>query len=96
MSQKVPVNGFKWKTDASIFDEEFIRNYDKDCNKGYIFEANIDYPKNLYDLHSYLPFLPDRMNTNKCNKLVCYLYDKKNYVAHIRILKQALNHGLVF
>ena len=24
------------------------------------------------------------MKVNKCNKLVCNLYDRKNYVAHIR------------
>ena len=34
------------------------------------------------------------MKVNKGNKLVCNLYDKKNYVVHIRVLKQALNHGL--
>ena len=31
----------------------------------------------------------------KCNKLVCNLYNKKEYVVHIRALKQALNHGLI-
>ena len=35
------------------------------------------------------------MKINKCNKLVCNLYDKKYYVVHIKALKQALNHGLV-
>ena len=35
------------------------------------------------------------MKINKCTKLVCNLYDKKNYVVHIRSLKQALNHGLI-
>ena len=35
------------------------------------------------------------MKINKYNKLVCNLYDKKSYVAHIRSLKQALNHGLI-
>ena len=35
------------------------------------------------------------MKINKCNKVVCNLYDKNNYVAHIRALKQALNHGLI-
>ena len=34
------------------------------------------------------------MKVNKCKKLVCNLYDKKDYVNHIRSLKQALNHGL--
>ena len=40
-----------------------------------------------------LPFLSERMKINKCEKLVCYFYDKK-YIAHIRALKQVLNHGL--
>ena len=48
----------------------------------------------MHDLHSDLPFLPERMKINKCNKLVCIPYDKKNYVVHIRNLKQALGHGL--
>ena len=41
-----------------------------------------------------MPFLPKRMKVNKCKKLVCNLYEKKDYVDHIRSLKQALNHGL--
>ena len=35
------------------------------------------------------------MKINKCSKLVCIFYDENNYVAHIRSLKQALNHGLI-
>ena len=34
------------------------------------------------------------MEINKCKKLVCNLFNKKKYVAHINTLKQALNHGL--
>ena len=34
------------------------------------------------------------MKVNKCKKLVCNLYDKKDYVDHIRSLKRALNNGL--
>ena len=36
MSQKLPVDGFKWITDTSIFDEEFIENYDEDSIRRYI------------------------------------------------------------
>ena len=46
-------------------------------------------------MHSDLPFLPERMKIDKCNKLVCNLCDKKNYVIHIRSLKQALSHRLI-
>ena len=35
------------------------------------------------------------MKIEKCNTFVCNLYDKKEYVVHIRALKQALNHGLI-
>ena len=35
------------------------------------------------------------MNKNKkCNKLACDVHGKKNYLVHIRALKQALNHRL--
>ena len=36
------------------------------------------------------------MEINKCKKLVCNLFNKKKYAAHINTLKQALNHGLKF
>ena len=35
------------------------------------------------------------MKIGKCKKLVCNLYDKKKYVAHIRSLKQALGYELI-
>ena len=56
MSQKLPVNGFKWKTNMPIFDEEFIRNYDEESDEGYILEVATDYPKGSHDFHSDRPF----------------------------------------
>ena len=81
--------------DLSKIDEDFIKIYNENSDKGYILEVDVEYPKNLHDLHSDLPFLPGRMKVDKCKKLVCNLYDKKSYVVHIRSLKQALNHGLI-
>ena len=78
------------------FNEDFIKNYDEESDKGYILEVDVKYPKNLHDLHSDLPFLPERMKINRCSKFVCNLYDDKyNYVVHIKPLKQALDHGLI-
>ena len=94
MSQKLPVNDFKWIKNTSKINEKFIKNYDEDSDKGYIFEIDINYPKRLHDLHSGLPFLPERMKIDKCKKLVCNLHDKKRYVLHIKSLKQALDYGL--
>ena len=80
MSQKLLVDDFKWKEDYDKFDEEFIKNHDEGNNKGYILEADIDCPNELHDIHSDLSFLAERMKINKCNKLVCNLYDIYNNV----------------
>ena len=96
MSKKLPVSGFKWVEDTSEINEEFIKNYDENNDKGYILEVDVKYPKTLHDLHSDLPFLPERMKIDKCEKLVCNLHNKKKYVVHINSLKQALNHRLKF
>ena len=71
ISQKLPVDGFKWVKDVSKIEEDFIRNYDEHSDKGYILEVDVEYLKNLHDLHSDLPFLAERM---KIDKLVCNLY----------------------
>ena len=98
MSKKLPVNGFRWLDSDKIneINEEFMKNYNGNDNKGYIFEVDVRYPKRLHNLHSGLPFLPERMEINKCKKLVCNLSNKKKYITHINSLKQALNHGLKF
>ena len=90
MSQKLPVNDFKWIEDTSKINKEFIKNYDENNDKGYILEVDVKYPKRLHKLHSDLPFLPKRMKIDKCKNLVCNLLNKKKYVVHIK----SLNHGL--
>ena len=94
MTEKLTVRGFKWVNHISKMDEDFVKDYDKNDNKGYILEVDVDYPNKLQNLHSDLPFLPERIVINNTKKLVCNLNDKKNYVVHINALKQALDHGL--
>ena len=97
MSKRLSADSFKWikKDNLSKFNEKFIKDYDENSDKGYILEVDVEYPKNLHKLHRDLPFLPEGMKINKYSKLTCTLYDKENYVVHIRALKKALNHGLV-
>ena len=96
ISKKLPVNGFRWLGSDEIneINEEFIKSYNENGNKGYIFEIDVRYSKRLRDLHSDLPFLPERIEINKCKKLICNLSNKKKYVIHVNSLKQASNHGL--
>ena len=62
MSQKLPVNGFKWmeKSKLSRFNQIFIKIYNQNSDKGYFLEVDVDYPKKLFDLHKDLPFLPEK------------------------------------
>ena len=92
---KIAVDGFKWVKKLSKFDECFIKDYDKNSNRGYFLEVDAEYSKNFFSLYSDLPFLPERSKIKNCNKLVCNIHDKENYVVHIRALKQALSHGLI-
>ena len=80
MSQKLPVNGFKWveKSRLSRFNERFIKNYNENSDIGYFLEVDIDYPKELFNLHKDLPFLSESKEVNKIYKLICGVEDKKN------------------
>ena len=80
MSQKLPVNGFEWVEKLSQFNEGFIKNYGKNSDKGYILEVDVEYPKNLFNLHEDLPFLAERKKILKCKELVSNIYNKENCV----------------
>ena len=45
MSQKFPVNYFEWIEDNSQFNENFIKNYKEESDKGYFPEAYVKYTK---------------------------------------------------
>ena len=77
MFKKLPTNGFKW-IDNSEINEDFIKNCYENNDKGYILEVDVKYPKRLHELHSDLLFLSEQMEVNKCKKLVCNLFNKKN------------------
>ena len=94
MSQMFPVNYFEWIKDTSKFNRDFIKNHNEKSDEGYFLEVDVQYIGKLHDLHNDLPFLPERIE--KVEKLIANLHDKTEYVIHIRKLKQALNHRLVF
>ena len=96
MSQKLPVKGLKWVKQKTLskFNEHFIKKYDEHSSKGYFLEVDIDYSKELFNIHKDLPFLPERKKVEKVEKLIWSIEDKKKYVIHIIALKQALNRGL--
>ena len=78
-----------------LINEDFIKNYNEERDEGYFFEVDAQYPEKLHKVHNDLPFLPERMKIEKVENLVASLQNKTEYVIHMRISKQALNHGLV-
>ena len=55
MSQKLPVNGFKWVKELLKFNEcssakGFIKIYEENSNKGYILEVDVEYPKKIFSI----------------------------------------------
>ena len=63
MSQRLPANGLEWMEQLSEFDVRFIKNYDENNDKEYILEVDVEFPKTLFNLHYYLPFLPGKLKT---------------------------------
>ena len=43
MSQKLPVNGFKWVENLLEFNEDFIKKYNEDSTTGYFLEVDVEY-----------------------------------------------------
>ena len=91
MSQPLPTGGFRW---VDVNHNE-ISKLSTRTDKGYIPEVDVRYPKELHNPHNNLPFMCEKMEINRVEKLVPNLRDKKNYVICIKALDQALAHGLV-
>ena len=43
-SKKLPVDGFKWVDDLSLFTEDFIKSYDEEADVGYLLVVDVEYP----------------------------------------------------
>ena len=59
-----------------------------------MFEDDVEYFKDLHQLHDDLSSLPERIKIKKCHKLVCNLYNKKVCCTH-KNFKTCTKHGLI-
>ena len=103
MSQPLPTGEFKWVDIKNLEQRpqnlkktiDLMMKRDKDSDRGYLLEVDVNYPKELHDDHNDLPFMCEKIKVNGVEKLVPNLCNKEKYVIHIKALKQALDHGLV-
>ena len=85
MMQPLPVGDFKW------MDERELEHWeDFPC----ILEVDLDYPKDLHDLHNDYPLAPERLKIGGVEKLIPNLWEKKKYVLHHKNLKLYQELGL--
>ena len=61
VSQKLPVNDFKWVEDISEFNEDFVKSFNDESDEGHFLEVDVQYPEKIHNLHNDLPFLLVRM-----------------------------------
>ena len=66
--------------DTFPFNEDFIKSYNEEREKGYSLEFDVQYPEKLHELHHDLRFLPEKM---KLEKFTCH--------SHNSIIKSWIN-----
>ena len=99
MAQNLPTHGFKWIKDLTkdkLFEilSEINNSMSNKGKKGYIFEVDLEYPSDLWELHNDYPLAPELMKVNGVEKLICHFKTRKNYVIHYRALRQCLELGM--
>ena len=45
--EKLPVNNFEWIKDTSQVNEDFMKNYNEESDKGYFLKLDVQYPENV-------------------------------------------------
>ncbi len=85
MSQKLPFRNFRWICQSELENWESMA-----C----ILEVDLEYPKELHDLHNEYPLAPEKLLIGNVEKLVPNLNNKERYVLHYENLKLYLRLGL--
>lgn len=96
MMKCLPTNNFRF-----LRSEEFkmianIESISDNNAQGFILEVDLEYPMNIHDDHSDLPFAPEKYvpPSGKSVKLIANLHNKYKYVIHYTHLKVCLQNGL--
>ena len=92
---QVACRWFQVDRGKSAFTQKFRKSYNDDIDKGCIFVADVSYLKHLQRIHCDFPILSDRMKIEKCQKLVCNMYQKGSYIVPIKALRLVLDYGLI-
>ena len=64
MCKKLPYDDFKWYY-GTMDEKRVMKHSDDDDDIGYMLEVDLDYPKELHDLHKDYPLAPEIMCINE-------------------------------
>ena len=64
MSQHLPTGGFRWMTERQTNNIDLAK-YNDNSKKGLILEVDLEYPKELHDLHNDYPLAAEKVKVNK-------------------------------
>ena len=64
MSQHLPTGKFKWLTQKQI-DETNLAKYDEKSKKGLILEVDLEYPKELHNIHNDYPLASEKVKVSR-------------------------------
>jgi hypothetical protein len=94
MSQNLPWDNFRWVDEKQFADHYHVINLKENDETGYIFEVDLEYPEELHDEHSDMPFCCVHSTQPQEPRLQLNLHNKEKYVILDQNLKQCMNHGL--
>ena len=90
MSQQLPAENFAWLDEDDIYTYTKYPEWIRSCT----LEVDLEYPKELHDLHSDYPLAPETVTVNDMKKLIPHLGNRKKYVLHHEALQQCLKFGV--
>ena len=64
MSQYLPINSFKWVKNIDEIEEKLMKT-NSNSSTGYILEVDLEYPKELHDIHNDYRLEPQKINIKK-------------------------------
>ena len=91
MYKPLPTHGFEW------MEQDKFNNWKKLSDgegTGCIPEVDLEYPKELHELHNDYPSAPELVKVNKIEKLIPNLNNKSKYIIHHEPVKIYENLGL--
>lgn len=96
MMKCLPMNNFRFLKTEEFHIFKNIKSISDNNDQGYILEVDLEYPMNIHDYHSDLPFAPEKYvpPSGNSKKLIANLHNKYKYVIHYTHLKICLQNGL--